>query len=80
MGAVPVPVRLTLWLPPGALSEITRLPVRVPAAVGANATATQQVADGFRTVGQLLVWVKSPCVTKLLKVTAPAPALVTVII
>ncbi len=79
-GAVPVPVRLTVWLPPGALSEITRLPVRVPVAVGVKVTETEQVADGLSVAGQLLVSWKSPVVVKLKKVTAPAPESVTVMI
>jgi hypothetical protein len=77
-GIVPVPDRFTVWLPPGASSEMTRLPERVPVAVGVKVTYTRQLADGLRTPGQLLVWLKSPVAAKPENVTAPAPALVTV--
>src|ERR1017187_348371 len=57
-GAVPVPVRLTVLVTPPALT--VRLPVRVPAAVGANFTLT--VHEPFAAIDdpQVLVWVKSP--------------------
>lgn len=44
-GAVPLPVRVMVCVPPLALSEIVTAPVRTPVAVGVNVTAIVQVAE-----------------------------------
>jgi hypothetical protein len=60
LGAAPVPVSNTICGLFGALSVITRLPVRVPDAVGVKVTCIVQVAVGFNVNGQVLVSAKSP--------------------
>ena len=42
-GATPVPLRVTVWGLPEALSVMVTVPVRVPAAVGVNVTLMVQV-------------------------------------
>ena len=56
----PLPLRATVRGLPVALSEMLRVPVRVPAAAGLNVTEIVQSAPGLRVVGQVLVWEKSP--------------------
>ena len=58
-GAVPVPVRLTLWGLPVALSARVRDAVRVPLAAGINVTLTEQLALAASELPQVLVSVKS---------------------
>ena len=53
-GAVPVIAKEAV----GALLSIFRLPVKVPARVGANFRVAVHVAPGARLAAQLLVWVK----------------------
>jgi hypothetical protein len=58
--ATPVPAKVTVFGPSGTLSEILRLPLRVPAAVGVKTTLTVQFFPAATLVPQLLVCVKSP--------------------
>jgi hypothetical protein len=87
--AVPTPPRLTLYVlvvagvVVGMDSVMVRLPVRVPAAVGANATETVQLAPGARVLapaGQLegATILKSPVTTIDVSVAGAEPLLATV--
>ena len=58
-GAVPVPVRLTLWGLPVALSVRVTAAVRVPLAVGVKVTLIVQLAPAATLEPQVLVWAKS---------------------
>ena len=58
-GAAPVPVRLSVWGLPEALSVNATEAVRVPAALGANETVSVHCAEAAREEPQLLVRVKS---------------------
>src|SRR5213593_2962406 len=58
--AVPVPVRVTLCGLPTALSVIATLALRLPVAVGLNATVIVHVAFAARVAGQSFACVKSP--------------------
>jgi hypothetical protein len=53
-GAVPVPERLTFWGLPEALSEMLRVPLRVPVALGRNVTLIAQLALAATELPQLL--------------------------
>ena len=59
-GAVPVPVRLMVWVAGLALSLMVTAPVRVPAAVGLKVTLRVQLAPTATLEPQVLVWEKSP--------------------
>ena len=59
-GAVPVPVRLTLWGLPVALSVTVRAVLRVPLAAGVKVTLIVQLAPAATELPQLLVCAKSP--------------------
>ena len=72
-GAMPVPVRLTVGAAPELLLLKVRVPVRLPRAVGANVTLTEQVAPAPRVLPQLLLWLKSPVMVKLVIVSAVPP-------
>src|SRR5579859_6114592 len=81
--ARPVPERATLWGLPVALSLMLSDPARLPLAVGANTTDTEQLWPTFNTLSralQLLVWVKSPEVVMavMLRVAVPVLVIVTV--
>lgn len=76
--ATPVPVRLTVFGLSVALSEMLRLPLRVPVAVGVKNTLTVQFAPAATLVPQLFVCVKSPLAVILEIVSAPLPLLVKV--
>ena len=54
------------------------VPVRLPAAVGANRTATVHDAPAARLLPQVLVWLKSPDVLTVVIGAAAVPVLVTV--
>jgi hypothetical protein len=54
-GAAPVPVRLTLWGLPEALSEMLRVPLRVPVALGVKVTLIVQLTPAATEPPQLLV-------------------------
>ena len=56
-----LPVKLTMWGLPGALSLIVSDAFRIPWAVGVNVTVSVQVAPTFREpIGQVVVSAKSP--------------------
>ena len=58
-GAVPVPVRLTPWGLPAALSVIVTAAVRLPVAAGVNVTEIVQLAPALTLLPQVLLWAKS---------------------
>ena len=58
--AVPVPVRVTDWGLPGALSAIVIEAARLKMAVGVNVTLIVQVPFAATDPPQVLVWAKSP--------------------
>src|SRR5260370_12249557 len=65
--AIPVPPRLAEWGLPLALSLMVRVPIRVPTAVGLNATLIVQFVFGARLPLQVFAGiVKSPDATILL--------------
>ncbi len=59
-GPPPVPVRLTVWGLPVALSLTFNMAVRVPGAAGVKVTVIMQLAPAATVLPQLLVWPKSP--------------------
>ena len=75
-GAVPIPVRLTVWVPGVALSVIVKVPLLEPAAVGVKVRLMVQEALGAGLEPQVLVWEKSPLVVMLIIVRAALPVLV----
>ena len=56
---VPVPVRLTLCVPPMVLSVRVTAAVRVPVAAGLKVTLIAQLAPATMLEPQLFVWAKS---------------------
>jgi hypothetical protein len=72
-GAVPVPVRLTLWVAGLALSAMVTAPVLVPAAVGLKVTLSVQLPLAARLEPQVLVWEKSPLTVMLVMLRAALP-------
>src|ERR1700722_628435 len=56
---VPAPFRVTFCEPPGALSVIDRIAVRVPIREGVKVTSIAQLVPGATSRPQLLVWAKS---------------------
>lgn len=72
----PVPVRAAVCGLSAILSEMLRLPVRVPPAVGLNVTKIVQLAPAFKVVPQVLVWEKSPPAEILEMVSDALPVLV----
>src|SRR5208282_288314 len=76
--ATPVPDSVTECGLPAALSETVRLPLRVPSAVGVKTTVIVQAAPADRVLEQLLVWLKSPLIWRLLTVKVAFPAFVRV--
>jgi hypothetical protein len=57
-GTIPTPVRLTVWLPPGALSVMLRAALRVPVAGGVKVTLIVQLAPAATELPQLLLCAK----------------------
>ena len=55
LAAAPVPVRLTVWELPDALSVIVTIPVRVPVAVGVKVTLMVQFALAAKELPQVLL-------------------------
>ncbi len=72
-GAVPVPVRLTLWVAGRALSLRVTAPVLVPAAVGLKVTLRVQLEPTVRLDPQVWVWEKAPLAAMLVMVRAAFP-------
>ena len=81
-GAVPVPVRLTVWGLPLALSVRVMAAVRVPLAAGVKVTLIVQLAPAATLDPQLLVCAKSlalvPVAARLVRVKAALPVLLSV--
>ena len=80
MGAVPVPVRLTVWVGGLALSVMAKEPLREPLAMGVKVTLRVQLTLGARLAPQVLVWVKSPLAVMLEIARAVLPSFVSVIV
>ena len=74
----PVPLNATLWGLPEALSEMLRVPVLVPPAVGLKVTEMEQLAPAATLVPQALVAEKSPLAVMPEMVSAEMPVLVKV--
>jgi len=77
-GAVPVPVRLMVWVAGLALSVMVTAPVLVPAAVGLKVTLRVQVALAATLEPQVLVREKSPLTVILLMLRVALPVLLRV--
>jgi hypothetical protein len=65
-GAIPVPVKLAVWVAGVALSVTVRVPVPAPMAVGVNFKLITQLPPAASALPQVLVWAKSPVVAMLL--------------
>jgi hypothetical protein len=77
-GPTPVPVRAMFGAGPETLLFRTRVPLRLPRAVGVKVTLTVQTAFGGKLPGQLLVWLKSPVTVNPLMDNGSLPVLVRV--
>ena len=77
-GAVPVPVRLTVWVAGLALSVMVKEPLREPLAVGVKVTLRVQLALAARLEPQVLVWEKSPLTVMLVMLRTALPVLLRV--
>ena len=77
-GAVPVPVRLTVWVAGLALSVMVKEPFREPLAVGVKVTLRVQLALAARLEPQVLVWEKSPLTVMLVMLRVALPVLLRV--
>jgi hypothetical protein len=77
-GAVPVPVRLMVWVAGLALSVMVTAPVLVPAAVGLKVTLRVQLAPAATLEPQVLVWEKSPFTVKLVMRRVALPVFLSV--
>jgi hypothetical protein len=77
-GAVPVPVRLTVWVAGLALSVMVNEPLRDPLAVGVKVTLRVQLALAARLEPQVLVWEKSPPTVMLVMLSVALPVLLSV--
>jgi len=75
-GALPVPVRPTVWVP--ALSPMASVPENDPMAVGANETEIVQEAAGAMLALQVLVWLKGAATVTVETCIGPVPVLVNV--
>jgi len=72
-GAVPVPVRLTVWVAGLALSVMVNEPLLKPLAVGVKVTLRVQLALAARLEPQVLVWEKSPLTVMLVMLRTALP-------
>ena len=77
-GAVPVPVRLTVWVAGLALSVMVTAPVLVPAAVGLKVTLRVQLAPAATLEPQVLVSEKSLLAVMLVMLRAALPVFLSV--
>ena len=77
-GAVPVPVRLTVWVAGLALSAMVKEPLREPLTVGVKVTLRVQLALAARLAPQVLVWEKSPLTVMLVMLRVALPVLLRV--
>jgi hypothetical protein len=75
-GALPLPVRPTVWVP--ASSVIVTLPEAEPTAVGANDTWMPHDAVGAMLPLQLFVWLNGAVATMLVTCNGPVPVLCSV--
>jgi hypothetical protein len=73
---VPLPLRVTVWGLPVALSVTARVPLRLPTLVGLKVIEILQPAPGCTELAQLLVWGKSTLVLILEMVKRPNPVFV----
>ena len=80
VGAEPFPLSPTVCGLPFGLSEMLRVPVFIPAAVGLKVTKIVQSAPAFKLVAQVLVWVKSPLVVMVEIVSGALPVFVSVMV
>jgi hypothetical protein len=76
--AVPVPVRLTVWVAGLALSVTVKEPLLEPLAVGVKVTLRVQLALAARLEPLVLVWEKSPLAVMLVMLSAALPVLLRV--
>jgi hypothetical protein len=74
----PVPVKVTVWGLPLALSVMVRVPLTVPVAVGVKVTLIEQVPPAAMPVPQVLVSAKLLLTVMPEKVSSAVPELVTV--
>ena len=77
-GAVPVPVRLTVWVAGLALSAVVKEPLREPLAVGVKVLLRVQLALAATLEPQVLVWEKSPLTVMLVMLRVALPVLLRV--
>jgi hypothetical protein len=77
-GAVPVPVRLTVWVGGLALSVMVTAPVLVPTAVGLKVTLMVQLPPAATREPQVFVWEKSPLALMLLMLRVVLPVFLSV--
>ena len=77
-GAVPVPVRLTVWVAGLALSVMVKEPLREPLAVGVKVTLRVQLALAARLEPQVLLWKKSSLSVMLVMLRVALPVLLRV--
>ena len=77
-GAVPVPVRLTVWVAGLALSAMVKEPLREPLTVGVKVTLRVQLPLAARLEPQVLVWEKSPLTVMLVMLRVALPVLLRV--
>ena len=76
--AEPAPLSPTICGLPAALSEMARVPVLIPDAIGLKVTEIAHLAPALKVVPQALVWEKSPPVVIIEIVTEAVPVLVSV--
>jgi hypothetical protein len=77
-GAVPVPVRLTVWAVGLALSVMVTTPVLVPAAVGLKVTLSVQLPLTATLDLHVFVWEKSPLTVMLVMLRVALPVFLSV--
>ena len=77
-GAVPVPVRLMVWVAGLALSVMVTAPVLVPAAVGLKVTLRVQLPLTAMLDLQVFVWEKSPLAAMLVMLRVALPVFLSV--
>ena len=78
LDATPVPVRVTDWGLPVALSVTVMVPGWLPEAVGVKVTLMEQLAPGATEAPQVLVWAYGALAAMLVIFNAAVPPLVSV--
>lgn len=76
--SMPVPVSVTVWGVPLALSATDNCPVLFPLALGLNVTLIAQLAPPPKLAPQLFDWLKSPLAVMLLMLSVALPEFVSV--